>query len=187
MGWPRAALEFGGQRTGLHGGAQAVGIHRRGSWRESDFHAFGPQLRQVVVRGAGIASRSSPAPNCIGLTKIDTTTTDPGTRLAARTNARWPSCSAPIVGTNITRRPVSRSARLTSATSPGAEYTLSSPGWNAGIVMPSKPRRHPRGRVRAARSAARLSGMPGPALRRRPRGPPDDPRPLPHRRGRPVR
>ncbi|CKN81355.1 Uncharacterised protein [Mycobacterium tuberculosis] len=54
MGWPRAALEFGGQRTGLHGGAQTVGIHRRGSWRESDFHAFGPQLRQVVVRGAGI-------------------------------------------------------------------------------------------------------------------------------------
>ena len=31
MRWPRGALEFGGQRTGLHGGAQAVGIHRRGA------------------------------------------------------------------------------------------------------------------------------------------------------------
>ncbi|ETB06835.1 hypothetical protein P863_18290 [Mycobacterium avium subsp. silvaticum ATCC 49884] len=53
------------------------------------------------------------------MTKIDTTTTEPGTRLAARTSARWPSCSAPMVGTSITRRPVWRSARLTAVTSPG--------------------------------------------------------------------
>ncbi|SKU56864.1 Uncharacterised protein [Mycobacteroides abscessus subsp. abscessus] len=62
----------------------------------------------------GYASRSSPGPNCSGLTKMDTTTTAPGTFRACRTSVRWPSCSAPMVGTKTIRRPVCRNAFDTS-------------------------------------------------------------------------
>ena len=57
-------------------------------------------------RVRGYASRSSSAPNCSGLTKIDTTTTAPWHPLGGPDSVRWPSCRAPIVGTSITRRPV---------------------------------------------------------------------------------
>ena len=74
-----------------------------------------PSSRQVAGRpraGAGSAARSSFGPNCSGLTKIDTTMTPaPGMRRACRINSRWPSCSAPIVGTSATRLPDVRSAR----------------------------------------------------------------------------
>ncbi|SHS97585.1 Uncharacterised protein [Mycobacteroides abscessus subsp. abscessus] len=45
---------------------------------------------------------------------MDTTTTAPGTFRACRTNVRWPSCSAPMVGTKTIRRPVCRNAFDTS-------------------------------------------------------------------------
>ena len=51
MGGPGRALEFGGQRTRLHRGAQTVGIHRRGRRGEHDLDTFVAQQRQVVIEG----------------------------------------------------------------------------------------------------------------------------------------
>ncbi|ETB06834.1 hypothetical protein P863_18285 [Mycobacterium avium subsp. silvaticum ATCC 49884] len=40
---PGPALQLGGQRAGLHGGAQTIRVHRRGRWGEGDFDALGAQ------------------------------------------------------------------------------------------------------------------------------------------------
>ncbi len=99
----------------MHRGARAVGIHGRRARCEHHLDVFAAKEFEVGFQRARVASRSSPAPNCKGgLTKIDTTTTEPGTFLAARTSAKCPWCNAPMVGTNMTRRPVCRSARVTS-------------------------------------------------------------------------
>ena len=47
----------------------------------------------------GYLSRSSAGPNCSGLTKMETAVTSQRA-FDARTSERWPSCSAPMVGTN---------------------------------------------------------------------------------------
>src|SRR5207247_9079154 len=50
----------------------------------------------------------SPGPNCVGLTKIDTTTWSE-IFFACWTRLRWPACNAPIVGTSVTLAFCSRS------------------------------------------------------------------------------
>jgi len=47
MARPGATLEFGGQRAGVHGGAQTVRIHGRGGGREHDLDVFAAQQRQI--------------------------------------------------------------------------------------------------------------------------------------------
>ena len=61
--------------------------------------------RPRACAGSGRGLRSGP--NCSGFTKIDTTTTSASSR-ARRTRARWPSCSAPMVGTRATDAPAAR-------------------------------------------------------------------------------
>ena len=46
----------------------------------------------------GYAARSSPGPNCVGLTKMETTLAALS-RTARSTSEAWPPCSAPMVGT----------------------------------------------------------------------------------------
>ncbi|SLH96799.1 Uncharacterised protein [Mycobacteroides abscessus subsp. abscessus] len=75
----------------------------------------------------GYLSRSSPAPNCSGLTKIETITTWL-VRLACRTISRWPWCNAPMVGTSATVRPTPRSALATDPSTAGSWCTVSWPG-----------------------------------------------------------
>src|SRR5580692_4128443 len=58
----------------------------------------------------GYFARSSLAPNCVGLTKMEAATRSEDER-AARTSERCPSWSAPIVGTNPRRFPAPRMAR----------------------------------------------------------------------------
>ena len=99
-------FQFGAERAGVNSGPRTVGYIVGRGRREHDLDALGAQQLEVGVQGARVGVEILSAPNCSGLTKIDTTTTAPGTRLAARTSARCPSCSAPMVGTSITRRPV---------------------------------------------------------------------------------
>ena len=64
--------------------------------------------------------------------KIDTATTPaPGMRRACRISSRWPSCSAPIVGTRAMRLPADRSARVTGLIAAGLVYVRRD-GRNAG-------------------------------------------------------
>ncbi len=65
----------------------------------------------------GYLLKSSVGPNCAGFTKMETTTTSLCC-LARRTSERWPSCSAPMVGTRpmaLPARCAARSATLVSA------------------------------------------------------------------------
>src|SRR3974390_2627060 len=73
-----------------------------------------------------------------------------------------------MVGTSITRRPVWRSARVTSATALGVGYTLSCPALNWGpafiaavlaLTIQPTPQRPPRGRAHAGRGAASSRNM----------------------------
>src|SRR5580700_3322556 len=57
----------------------------------------------------GYLLKSSDGPNCVGLTKIETTIGE-DSRFAARISEKWPSCSAPIVGTRPRRRSDARAA-----------------------------------------------------------------------------
>ena len=66
--------------------------------------------RRRPPRRADSGRSPRPGPNCAGLTKRDMTTVA-AERRAARSRARWPSCSAPIVGTSATSsRPASAAA-----------------------------------------------------------------------------
>src|SRR5690349_3714768 len=62
-------------------------------------------------RSRGYLAKSSAGPNWSGLTKTDVTTRSADSR-ARSTRRRWPSCSAPMVGTNATRAPRARWARV---------------------------------------------------------------------------
>src|ERR1700747_2644796 len=57
----------------------------------------------------GYLLKSSDGPNCVGLTKIETTIGE-DSPFAARISEKWPSCSAPIVGTRPRRRSDARAA-----------------------------------------------------------------------------
>src|SRR4030095_3000633 len=57
----------------------------------------------------GYVAKSSCGPNCLGLTKIDITTTS-HSRRAACTRLMWPACKYPIVGTRPIRLPAARCA-----------------------------------------------------------------------------
>src|SRR5262245_34713651 len=57
----------------------------------------------------GYVAKSSCGPNCLGLTKIDSTTTS-HSRRAACTRLRWPACKYPIVGTRPIRLLAARCA-----------------------------------------------------------------------------
>jgi len=62
------------------------------------------------VSRRGYAVKSSLGPNCVGLTKIDAIAASVSWT-ARSTKDMCPACSAPIVGTNPTRRAPSRHAR----------------------------------------------------------------------------
>src|SRR4051812_38803207 len=64
-------------------------------------------LAMSPASSRGYRDRSSLGPNWVGLTKIVRITTSAWAR-AARTSARWPSWSAPIVGTTAIRWPSRR-------------------------------------------------------------------------------
>src|ERR1700747_2126426 len=57
----------------------------------------------------GYLLKSSDGPNCVGLTKIETTIGE-DSPFAARISEKWPSCSAPIVGTRPSRPSDARAA-----------------------------------------------------------------------------
>ena len=77
--------------------AGRVDLLRRG--REEDVGArVRRRARRRGLSSRGYAARSEPSSNCAGLTKRLTTTTSFSAR-AARINASWPACNAPIVGT----------------------------------------------------------------------------------------
>src|SRR5437016_7601212 len=65
--------------------------------------------RRSPSRSRGYVVKSSCGPNCLGLTKIDSTTTSHSLR-AACTRLRWPACKYPIVGTRPMRLPAARCA-----------------------------------------------------------------------------
>src|SRR5579872_27175 len=71
-------------------------------------------------RVRGYLEKSSLGPNCMGLTKIETTTRSDCV-CAARTSDRCPSCSAPMVGANPMRLPDRRASLLTAVISPAEE------------------------------------------------------------------
>jgi hypothetical protein len=103
------------------------GVHVVRSGSEDQLDTLVAADLQVRLQGARIAREVSLGPNCRGLTKIDTATTPaPGMRRACRISSRWPSCSAPIVGTSATRLPAVRSARVTGviAAGPGVDGEL---------------------------------------------------------------
>src|SRR5690606_31543308 len=64
-------------------------------------------------RSRGYLARSSLGPNCVGLTKIETTTVS-ACSAASLTKLMWPSCNAPMVGTRPMIWPLDRrsSARV---------------------------------------------------------------------------
>ena len=81
--------------------AEAGRIHRPVSGWKIRVDAFAAADVQVLVERSRVAVKSSFGPNCVGLTKIDTTT-KPVSARAARIRLAWPSCRAPIVGTSPT-------------------------------------------------------------------------------------
>lgn len=77
MAGPRGAFEFGTERTGVHRRPRTVRVHVLHTRDEGQFHPGCAQHVQVGVEGARVRVEILPAPNCSGLTKIDTTTTAP--------------------------------------------------------------------------------------------------------------
>ena len=75
------------------------GIHRRDSGSQASAQPQPPAPPDRPPRRADSATGPRSAPNCSGLTKIEATVRRAGAT-PARTSARWPSCSAPIVGTS---------------------------------------------------------------------------------------
>ena len=89
------------------------------SWRRSAPRSHRPRApttpRHRRPRFADSCEKSSFGANWAGLTKIETTTRS-ARRRARRTSARWPACSAPMVGTSATVSPLAAGAR-----NPGAQ------------------------------------------------------------------
>src|SRR4029450_4895839 len=65
--------------------------------------------RRSPSMSRGYVAKSSCGPNCLGLTKIDITTTS-HSRRAACPRLMWPACKYPIVGTRPIRLPAARCA-----------------------------------------------------------------------------
>ena len=104
------------------------------------------QSRTSSSKSRGYASRSSPAPNCSGFTKIDTTVMSVSAT-DRRSRLRCPSCSAPMVGTRPTAAPRARAASQNAR----AAATVESRSLNGRL------RRRPARRRDAHRRHCRLS------------------------------
>ena len=84
--------------------AKPARVHLLHGRREDEVDAgVGWHAPRRRPRRAGSAAKSSPGPNCVGLTKRDTTTTS-ASRAPCASATRWPSWSAPMVGTSPMRR-----------------------------------------------------------------------------------
>ena len=112
----------------------------------------------------GYASRSSEGPNWSGLTKMLTTTTSAFSR-AIRTSDRWPSWSAPIVGTKPTDEP----RRRTSERADSSRGPRSSDDHPPTTVLDliRRLRRRPAGPRRGREDRASDEAVRGDELRRR--------------------
>ena len=99
------------KRRHRHDGLKAFGVHRLGRRFKTDIHPFFATQRTIAGNRARILDKSSLGPNCVGFTKILTTSASHRNR-AARMRERWPSCSAPIVGTNPMVTPSRRNRSL---------------------------------------------------------------------------
>ena len=104
-------LPIGARARHRHGRLEAFGIHSRGHGFKTDIHPFLAAQCTIAGDRAGYEDKSSVGPNCVGFTKILTTSASHCNR-AARMRERWPSCSAPIVGTNPMVTPSRRNRSL---------------------------------------------------------------------------
>ena len=78
--------------------ASSCGYIVSGSGSQTNALPHASRVARSPASSRGYRDKSSAAPNCRGLTKIDVTAAAPDVT-AERTNARWPSCKAPMVGT----------------------------------------------------------------------------------------
>ena len=83
-------------------------ISSAGGWKTTSTPSRRQTARSASI-GRGYRARSSPGPNCVGLTKRLTTTHPPSAR-AARIRLACPACRAPIVGTRRMASPAARAS-----------------------------------------------------------------------------